>query len=111
MMRIKIRRIRHNYDARFFKYERIKKPSDSGISFLHNKIFVADCYMENCGFWLHELTELSIIRILNRWKYPWRNWVRFRGFKEAKIAHFISPFGLNNNRCLLPQKNKRDPKW
>jgi hypothetical protein len=109
-------RIRHNYDARFFKYcRKIKsrkvKPLESGISFLQNVVFVADCYMENCGFWTHELTELSIIRILNKWGVNWRRQITFKNYKSAKISHFISPFGLDNNRCLVPQKLRKEPKW
>jgi hypothetical protein len=104
-------RIRHNYDARFFKYERTKKPLDSGISFLQNKVFVANYYMENCGFWMHELTELTIIRILNRWGVNWRRQITFKNYKSARIAHFISSFGLDNNRCLIPQKTKSEPSW
>ena len=105
-----MKRIRHNYDARLFKYERIKKPSDSSISFLYNKIFVADCYMENCGFWTHEYTELSILRILNKWKYENSN-IKFKGYKITSISHFISKYGKNNGRCLEPLTRKNRAGW
>ncbi len=104
-------KVKRNYDAGFFVYEKTKKPSDSGISFLHNKIFVADCYMENCGFWIHELTELSIIRVLNRLRIKRQKLICWKGYKPATIAHFISDFGLDNQRCLNPQKNRRIPEW
>lgn len=108
---VKRMRIRHNYDARFFKYNKTAKPLESGISFLLNKVLVADYYSEDCGFWIHEFTELAIIRILNNWGKNWKKFIGFKGFKPAKIAHFISPYGLNNSRCLEPQKSRKDPKW
>ena len=86
-------------------------PPASGEHWASWTCLVAPQLVGNCGFWVHEFTEMSIIQILNRWQMPWRNRIEFAGFKRATVCHLIAPFGVNNGRSLFPQVSKRIPKW
>jgi len=106
-MKLQFRRIRHPYDPRLFEYvcnNKIKK-SESGFSLLREKMRVNNSYAEDLTFWTHEFTELSIARILNRWKkHPFHIYVKFKGYERATIPHFISLCGDNNGRNLEPEE-------
>lgn len=109
---MKFRRIRHVYDPRLFEY--ISNPSilkcESGFSFLREQCRVNPEYIENLSFWIHEFTEISILRILNRWKKkPFHVFVEFEGYKRTTIPHFISLYGEHNGRNLSP--STKECRW
>ena len=108
---MRFRRIRHTFDARQFEY--ISNPTiskcESGFSFLRGQCRVNPEFVEDISFWVHEFSELSIIRILNGWKKPVRRLVIFDGFKSTRVPHFITPYGVKNGRNL--ETSTRGLRW
>ena len=102
---------RKNRDPCYFRYVSTDKPSESGIYYNFNELRVHKKFINNCGFWVHELTEATITQVLCDWGIEWRNSLKFKGFKPTSITHLISPFGENNGRNLNPQVTNRLPKW
>ena len=86
-------------------------PSESCMHIGARTIIASPAHIGACGFWIHEFTELTIIGIFYRWGKNWQTTVEFEGFKRASIPHFISPFGKNNGRCLIPLLSRKYPKW
>lgn len=101
------------YDIFYYEFFCSKdiKPTDAGQHFSSWVCLVAPSLLNNCGFWLHEFTEMTLAQILERWGLPWQNRIEFKGYKSATICHFIALSGLNNGRNLNPQLSKKNPKW
>lgn len=98
------------YDFAFFCDEEAK-PSESCMHIGSRVFIVSPKLMENCGFWCHEFSELTLIEVFERWNQNWQKFVKFKGFKKTSPVHLISPFGMNNGRSLFPQKSKKIPKF
>ena len=112
---MRFRTRRHNRNAYYLKYvcdESIGK-NDSYVDFRTSEFIVHPNVIENCGFWVHEFSEIALIQLLNStWlRKPWMRTLKFDGFRATTIAHLITPFGMKNNRNLFPQQSKNDPEW
>jgi len=100
------------HDFAFYSGDEIK--GNESRFHVSSRVFVVPKQqINNCGFWIHEFTELSIIGLIESEGLDWRrfiNWKKY-GFKSTIISHIISPYGDNNERCLIPQLSKKHPKW
>ena len=65
-------------------------------------------WIEDPEFYAHEFSEITIIKLLRRWNkrfvVKWN--IQFKGFKATSIPHLISPFGVPNQRCIMPSRVK-----
>lgn len=87
--------------------------SESGIFYPIEEIRIAPEWVENLGFWIHEFGEVALIQVLDKMGIDYHTKVHFekQGFKSTYLAHFISPYGSNNNCCLEPSIRKNYPRW
>jgi len=110
------RREKKSYDIfeyAFFSNDEIKT-SGSRLHFSSATALISPKQIGNLGMWVHEFTELTLIEILNEWRKPWRNNTTFKNrpeFKLTTIPHFMAPWGLDNDCCLIPQVSRKEPKW
>jgi len=83
----------------------------SGIYYPTEEIRVSIKWVENLGFWVHEMTEATIIQVLDRLNFDYITKVHYEGYKSTYIAHFISCFGANNGCSLVPATRKNTARW
>jgi hypothetical protein len=107
--------IRHNRDSTKFNFtcDDTIKENGSYVHYGENRIIIHPKQIENMGFWVHELTEVTIIKILNSnsFRKPWRRTLYFKDYNPCRISHLISMYGLNNGRNLEPQIDENIPEW
>lgn len=98
-------------DYTFFCSKDIKPLSRSGIWFSSQVIVFHENYLERCSFWVHEFTELAVVKLLDAVGINWRKEIKMAGFKSTTISHLISPMGARNKRCLIPETQKSKTIW
>lgn len=85
--------------------------SEEGIYHPTEKVEIAPQHIQDLGTYIHEFTETSISDVLRRFKKDWNASVKFDGYRETYITHFISVWGANNNTCLEPCTKQNRPRW
>lgn len=100
------------YNYIFLSTDEVKK--NESRFYISGRMFViSPKQINNCGFWVHEFSELSIIGLIESEGLDWRRFIDWKkyGFRSTIVSHIISPHGLNNKRCLNPQLSKKSPEW
>jgi len=46
-------------------------------------------HIDNCRVWVHEFTEMALIKLLNEWGEQWRSEIRF-GKRRQRIPHILA---------------------
>jgi hypothetical protein len=85
--------------------------SEEGIYHPTEKVEISLQHFQDLGFYVHEFTETSISDILRRFRKDWNASVKFKGYGDTYITHFISLYGNNHGRCLSPVTRYNLPRW
>ena len=90
------------------------------LDFLRNEFVFCKKDLDDCGCFVHEFTEICIIAIIKNWsKTRWGKKIKlkryysvhFKGYEPTYIEHFISPYGINNGRTLIPETRESKKNW
>lgn len=85
--------------------------TEEGISYPTQEIEVSFFHSQDLGTYVHEFTEDTIIKIFRSWRKDWYAGVKFKGYGDTYIVHFITLFGTNNGKCLEPCTKRNKPRW
>jgi hypothetical protein len=86
-------------------------PSEEGVYYPIEKIEISPQHAQDLGTYVHEFTEVSIIRVFRRMHIDWLKDVHFKDYERTYVTHFISLWGANNNTCLEPSTKRNKPRW
>jgi hypothetical protein len=90
---------------------RLRKGITSGIWFNFKEFRFCKKDIDNVMAYIHEFTEFTIIMVFQKFKIKLYKKVKFKGFAETYIEHFISPFGADNGRCLEAETEENKVDW
>ena len=85
-------------------------PSETGVCFPTETVEIAPRYSEDLGTYVHEFTEVEIIKILRSYHKDWNASFVVKGYRGTFIAHFISLYGVNGT-CMEPVTKRNRPRW
>lgn len=79
------------YDATEYVFLSSKKfkSRDSRFHFSSATALICPEDINDLGFWIHEFTEMALIKLLDSWEEPWRNCILFEKC-EQRIPHIIA---------------------
>lgn len=85
--------------------------TEEGISYPTHEIEVSFVHSQDLGTYVHEFTEDAVIAFLKSMRKDWYTAVKYKGYGETYIAHFICQWGANNGKCLDPCTKRNKPRW
>jgi hypothetical protein len=65
-------------------------------------IYASEHECEQVEFYVHELTEVSLLKLLRECTRKWRFFVKIKHFGSTRVAHLVSPFAYPNKLCFFP---------
>lgn len=66
-------------------------------------------FIDDIGFYTHEFSELSLIKLIRKCTTKYQKCFRFKYFAPTDMPHLISPCGYLNKRTLCPDSDIRKP--
>jgi len=83
----------------------------SGIWFNFKRFCFCKKDIDNVMAYVHEFTEFTIIVIFQKFKIEDYQKVKFKGYGETYMEHFISLGGDDNGRNLQPETKENKKEW